>query len=215
MWLYLARMGRCSDVIHDMQRQKSEDSQFQHVYIYQEMDEGNARRLRDLDQLFGALLKHAVRWVGTHPGHPGMHRSSSNGSEASCTTQADGFTQAVSQKMLQTADHLMRFAGGKFDADIGSAQDGSAVEDLSVGLWAAFHQLARAPSNSLKKVYIMTNDPGPADDEAQHDRCTAQMPCHPVLKAHVSRGRFGVASQLYTVYVSSFLSPSDRLMCLQ
>ncbi len=40
-----------------------------------------------------------------------------------------------------------------------------------MGLWAAFHQLARAPSNSQKMVYIMTNDPGPADDEAQHDRC--------------------------------------------
>ena len=69
----------------------------------------------------------------------------------------------------------MYLPGGKFDADIGSAADGSAVEDLSDGLWAAFHQLARAQSKALKKVYIMTNDPGPADDEAEHDQCAL---CH-------------------------------------
>ncbi len=49
------------------------------------------------------------------------------------------------------------------------------MEDLSDGLWAAFHQLARVPNKSLKKVYIMTNDPGPADDEAEHDQCAS---CH-------------------------------------
>lgn len=52
----LHKMTQCRAAAGEMQGEKSDDSQFQHVYILQEMDEGNARRLRDLDQLLGSLL---------------------------------------------------------------------------------------------------------------------------------------------------------------
>ena len=39
-----------------LQGQKSDESQFDHVYILQDMDEGSARRLRELDQLLGVVM---------------------------------------------------------------------------------------------------------------------------------------------------------------
>ena len=96
-------------------------------------------------------------------------------------------------------DHVQPLpgTGGKFETDIGSATDGSAVEDLSDGLWAAFHQLARMHSKSLKKVYIMTNDPGPADDEAEHDQYALVTFNLHALALHV--GNAGVDPRSYVI----------------
>ena len=44
------------NVVVDGQGRKSAESQFEHVYVLQEMGEGSARRLRELNEFLGMRL---------------------------------------------------------------------------------------------------------------------------------------------------------------
>ena len=56
-------------------------------------------------------------------------------------------------------------AAGGFEASIGSASDGSSVQDLEFALGVAQQQLLKSPSGASRAIEIMTNNMAPAAPE--------------------------------------------------